>query len=143
MPYIGYLAGSSVREYIEETDHWISFIILAYVGIKMILEDRKERKKDVEKSEYNMKFKTLIYLSFATSVDALAVGISFSLIELPIYQTIVIIGISAFLFSFFGVGFGDLVTKKINLRIQLIGGLILIGIGTKILIEHLYLHYYC
>ena len=141
MPYIGYLAGSSVREYIEAIDHWITFSILGYVGIKMILEDRK-KKKEVEKSEYNMKFKTLIYLSFATSVDALAVGISFSFIELPIYQTIVIIGISAFLFSFFGIGFGDLITKKINLRVQLIGGIILIGIGTKILIEHLSLHYF-
>lgn len=106
----------------------------------MILEDIN-KKEEKEIKEYNMKFKTIIYLSFATSVDALAVGISFSLIDLPIYQTVLIIGLSAFLFSFFGVGFGDMITKKINLRVQLIGGIILFGIGSKILIEHLIMHY--
>lgn len=141
MPYIGYLAGSSVKIYIESFDHWITFLILIYIGIKMIIEDIKERKNKNEKTEISLKIKVLFYLAIATSVDALAVGISFSFVDLPIYQTVAFIGISAFLFTFFGVGFGDMISKKIHIRFQLIGGIILICIGLKILIEHLYLHY--
>ena len=141
MPGIGYLAGSSIRIYIEAFDHWITFFILLYIGLRMILEGKKDKNSLTEK-KFGADFKTITYLAVATSIDALAVGISFSLIDLPIYQTIIIIGVFAFISSMLGFGIGDLVSKKINFRIQLIGGIILIGIGSKILIEHLYLHYF-
>lgn len=142
MPLIGYLAGTGIKDYIEAFDHWIAFVILLFIGIKMIAEEIKNSKNN-NKKEYNTGFKVILYLAFATSIDALAVGISFSLIDVPIFQTVGFIGISAFLFSFTGVWFGNFISKKINLKIQIIGGIILIGIGTKILIEHLYLHYFC
>ena len=141
MPLLGYLAGTGIKEYIEAVDHWIAFLILLFIGIKMIIDGKKESKKDKTK-EYNNGFKVILYLAFATSIDALAVGISFSLIDIPIYQTVCIIGVSAFLFSFTGVWFGNFISKKIKFKMQIIGGIILIGIGTKILIEHLYLQYF-
>jgi len=140
MPLIGYLAGTGLKDYIETFDHWVAFLILLYIGIKMILE---EIKKDKTKKEYNTGLKVILYLAFATSIDALAVGISFSLIDIPIFQTVGIIGISAFSLSFIGVWFGGFITKKFNYKIQIIGGIILIAIGVKILIEHLYLQYFC
>ncbi len=141
MPLLGYLAGTGIKDYIEAFDHWTAFLILLYIGIKMIIEEKKNKKKKAK--EYNTGLKVILYLAFATSIDALAVGISFSLIDIPIYQTVCIIGVSAFLFSFTGVWFGNFISKKIKFKIQIIGGIILIGIGTKILIEHLYLQYFC
>ncbi len=142
MPLIGYLAGIEIKDYIEAFDHWVAFIILFYVGVKMIIDDIKKDKTNTKK-EYDSGLRIVFYLAFATSIDALAVGISFSLIEIPIIQTIGIIGFSAFLFSFIGVWFGKFISEKINIKIQIIGGIIIIAIGSKILIEHLYLHYFC
>ena len=141
MPLLGYLAGTGVKKYIETIDHWIAFIILLIIGIKMILEGIKDGTEN-EKTDYNTGIKVISYLAFATSIDALAVGISFSLIDIPIFQTVCIIGLSAFLFTFFGVWFGKLISSKIEFKIQIIGGLILIGIGVKILVEHLHMHYF-
>ncbi len=139
MPILGYLAGVSIKKYIETFDHWIAFAILAIIGIKMIIDDLKSSDNE-EKMNYSTKIFVLLYLALATSIDALTVGLSFSLIGNSLLQFALIIGASALLFSFCGVWFGAFISKKSNLKVQILGGLILLYIGTKILIEHIIAH---
>lgn len=134
MTAIGYGAGLGFEKYICAYDHWIAFLLLFYLGAKMIYESY--RKEDEDCSFNPLKLKTLAGLGIATSIDALAVGISLAILNAPLLLDISVIGAVTFLFSAFGVFFGNRFGNRINLRIELIGGLILIGIGTKILIEH-------
>ena len=133
---VGYLAGMSFKKYITAFDHWIAFLLLLYLGGKMIYESTQEKEEDCRTNP--LCYKTLCGLGIATSIDALAVGISLACIESAIALEALTIGIVTFLFSAFGVYFGNHFSRKIDLKLDLIGGLILIGIGTKILIEHLY-----
>lgn len=135
MTAVGYLAGINFEKYIRTFDHWIAFLLLFYLGIKMIYEGQQKK----ESSEYCfnlLKIQTLVGLGIATSIDALAVGISLAILKSPLFIEAFIIGIVTFGFSAFGVYFGNRFGNKLNLRIELIGGLILIGIGVKILLEH-------
>ena len=136
MTIAGYLAGMSFKKYITAFDHWIAFLLLLYLGGKMIYESTQEKEEDCRTNP--LCYKTLCGLGIATSIDALAVGISLACIESAIALEALTIGIVTFLFSAFGVYFGNHFSRKIDLKLDLIGGLILIGIGTKILIEHLY-----
>ena len=130
MTIAGYLAGMSFKKYITAFDHWIAFLLLLYLGGKMIYESTQEKEEDCRTNP--LCYKTLCGLGIATSIDALAVGISLACIESAIALEALTIGIVTFLFSAFGVYFGNHFSRKIDLKLDLIGGLILIGIGTKI-----------
>jgi len=136
MPVIGYLAGLGLKTTIQGIDHWVAFAILGAIGIKMMYEALKireaERRRDVTS------LVVLLILSVATSIDALAVGLTLPLItETPIGEAAVIIGIVTFAICFVGVYIGHHAGHFFESRMEVIGGLALIGIGTKILIEHI------
>lgn len=138
MTVIGYIAGKGFEKYICTFDHWIAFILLFYLGSKMIYDEIQNKEED--SCCFNpLNNKTLAGLGIATSIDALAIGISLAVLKSPIVIQALTIGLVTFAFSAFGVYFGSRFGKKVNLRIELIGGLILIGIGTKILVEHMFL----
>lgn len=135
MLVIGWLLAYRFSTYIVDYDHWIAFFLLLFLGIKMMYESlRKEKKKEI-----NFSFKTVFVLGIATSIDALAVGIGFAFLNIKILLPVLLVGITAFLFSFAGVFIGQAFGRLKYINVGLIGGLILIGIGTKILIEHLYI----
>lgn len=135
MPILGYLAGLSIRALIQRFDHWIAFFLLAFIGCKMIYEslfmDGNGKKVDVDN------LATLLILSIATSIDALAVGVSLSLLKVNILSPAVIIGVVTFLISFAGTVTGTRFGHLFERKMEVVGGLILIGIGLKILLEHL------
>lgn len=137
MPLIGALAGMSVKEYITNYDHWIVFGLLSAVGGKMIYESFKIKPAD-EKFDPSNIFALLI-LSIATSIDAMAVGITLSLITNSIAIAVIIIGLVTFVLSYVGVFIGKKFGHFFKNRIEALGGLILIGLGVKILFKHLFL----
>lgn len=135
MPILGWLAGMGAKEFISGIDHWVAFGLLFAVGIKMIYESFKIKKaQDVSEM---MGIKLLLILSVATSIDALAVGLSLSLLKVAIIMPSIIIGIVTFCLSFIGVIIGKKIGHFFESRIEIAGGLILIAIGIKILIEHM------
>jgi len=136
MPLIGWLAGIGIEQYIIEIDHWIAFILLLLIGTKMVYEGIK-KKEIVKDSE--LKIVKLIGQSFATSIDAFAVGISFAFLNLSIISPVIIIGVITFGFSLLGLQLGKYFGKRMGKSVGIFGGLVLIGIGIKILIEHIYL----
>ena len=133
---IGYVAGFGFRSYICEFDHWIAFGLLLYLGGKMIYESFKH--EDHASYTNPLAWKTLCGLGIATSIDALAVGISLALLKTSLSMVTAVIYIVTFLISAAGVLFGNHFGHKVNLKLDLVGGIILIAIGAKILIEHLY-----
>lgn len=135
MPIIGWLAGFSLRDYISNIDHWIAFGLLSMIGLKMIFESFKMSSDEKEIDPLNIYI--LLMLSIATSVDALAVGLSLSILRVSIVTPAIIIGIITFILSLIGVFIGDRFGHFFEKKIEILGGLILIGIGLKILIEHL------
>ena len=135
MPLIGWLAGNSLKDYISGIDHWIAFVLLSLIGCKMIYESMKVNSN--EKKINPLNFFVLLTLSIATSIDALAVGVSFSLINVLFVTPIIIIGMVTFLLSFVGVYIGNKAGHFFENKIEMAGGVILIGIGIKILIEHM------
>lgn len=135
MPLIGWSAGISVRHLITSLDHWIAFGLLSFIGGKMIYESIKT--DSVEKEINPLNLYVLLILSVATSIDALAVGVSFAFLDISIITPIIVIGLVAFLLSCFGVLVGDRFGHIFEKKIEIAGGVILIGIGIKILIEHL------
>jgi putative Mn2+ efflux pump MntP len=135
MPIIGWLAGLTVVEIIASFDHWIAFALLALVGGKMIWEGF-EKESDVGKADQTRGW-PLLLLSIATSIDALAVGFSFSILKNPILFPAVIIGIVCFVMTTVGMIFGKVLAKLFGKKVEIFGGLVLIAIGVKILIDHL------
>ena len=135
MPLIGFIAGRSVAGYIQAFDHWIACGLLALIGGKM-LWDIWHGDEDDESSDPTRTL-TLLIMAIATSIDALAVGISFALLEVNIWQAIAIIGCTTCALSIAGVGLGNRLGELFKKRAALAGGVILIVIGVKILIEHL------
>jgi manganese efflux pump family protein len=134
MPIIGWLAGLSVVEIIASFDHWIAFALLALVGGKMIHEGF-EKESDEKKADQTRGW-PLLLLSIATSIDALAVGFSFSVLKNPILFPAVIIGIVCFVMTTIGMIFGKMLAKIFGKKVEIFGGLVLIAIGIKILIDH-------
>lgn len=135
MPLIGWSAGLTLRELISGVDHWIAFGLLSVIGCKMIYESTR---MDVKKKESpSLTFWMLLMLSIATSIDALVVGISFAILNISIITPILVIGTVTFVLSFLGVLIGNRVGHFFEKKIEILGGLILIGIGINILIEHL------
>ncbi len=136
MPTIGYFLGTTFRQYIESYDHWIAFILLALIGGNMIKESFS---KEEEVQDACFGFKTMLVMAIATSIDALAGGVSFAMV-LPSSQILFVvssIGIMTFLFSSVGVKIGNVYGAKHKSKAELAGGVILIILGLKILLEHL------
>jgi manganese efflux pump family protein len=135
MPLIGWGIGFGFKKYIENYDHWIAFALLLGIGAKMIIESFK---KEEDKKEKNILANfTLFVLAVATSIDALIIGLGISIFKVPIAYSVLIIGSFAFLLSVTGYFIGHKVGKFLKNRAELAGGIVLIGIGAKILIEHL------
>ena len=135
MPIAGWLAGQTVVDIVSDYDHWIAFALLAYVGGKMIWDGCKNESEE-EKAD-STRGLSLILLSIATSIDALAVGFSFSILKVPILFPATIIGIVCFLITTVGMIFGKVLAKIFGKKVEIFGGIVLIGIGIKILIDHL------
>lgn len=133
MPIIGWSAGLGFRHYIESFDHWIAFALLVGIGGKMIYEALIL--PDSQKSCNPHNLLLMVGLAIATSIDALAVGISFSLIQVEIILPVVIIGLVTFVLSFIGVYIGDRIGSRLGSKIDILGGIILILIGCKIVLE--------
>lgn len=134
MPIIGYILGVSFQEIITKVDHWISFILLAVIGINMIKDSFS---KETENLNDRTNFKTMLPLSIATSIDALAIGITFAFLKVNIIIAALIITITTFLISIIGVIIGNKVGNKLEKKAETFGGIILVLIGLKILLEHL------
>ena len=134
MPIIGWLAGLSLRNFISEIDHWIAFGLLIFIGCKMIYESITIQSSEKEINPLNVY--VLLVLSIATSIDALAVGLSFAILKISIMTPVIIIGTITFALSFLGVFVGDRIGHFFENKIEIAGGLLLIGIGIKILVEH-------
>ena len=136
MPLIGYLLGTQFSKYIIPIDHWVAFVLLSIIGIKMI---RESRSCDVSSSAA-FTLGNLLTLSIATSIDALAVGITFAFLHVNILQAILLIGVITFVLSFLGVKIGNVLGEAAKTKAELFGGIILVAMGLKILIEHLIDH---
>lgn len=136
MPLIGYFAGLSLESVIVEVDHWVAFGLLAFIGSKMIYD--AVRRDGEEKTQGNLKLYTLLMLSVATSIDALMVGLSFAFLQTAILLPVAVIGLVTFLLSFSGFYFGCRLGKLFGNKIKILGGIILIAIGLRILLEHLF-----
>jgi putative Mn2+ efflux pump MntP len=134
MPIAGWLAGQTVVDIISDYDHWIAFALLTYVGGKMVWEGF-ENENDEEKADQTRGL-PLLLLSIATSIDALAVGFSFSILKVPILFPATIIGIVCFLMTAIGMMFGKVLARIFGKKVEIFGGIVLIGIGIKILIDH-------
>lgn len=139
MPVIGWLVGSAFAVYVTAVDHWIAFALLAFVGGKMLWDafhDEGEEEDD-ETSTQKLDLRELFMLAIATSIDALAVGVTFAFLQVNIVSAITIIGCTTFVISIAGVYVGNVFGSRYKSRAELTGGIILILIGLKILLEHL------
>ena len=139
MPLIGFFLGSLFAEAIEAVDHWVAFGLLALIGINL-LKEVFSKKCDCEDCNADLSFKTMFVMAVATSIDALAVGISLSMsLKNPgdIYLAVLLIGVTTFLFSAIGVKVGNVFGSRFEKKAQFAGGAILILLGLKILLEHL------
>ncbi|SJZ44570.1 manganese efflux pump MntP family protein [Garciella nitratireducens] len=146
MPLIGYFLGVQFQRKITAIDHWIAFVLLGIIGINMIKESKEKSRNKVdevamdityESKESGLSFKTMLFLSIATSIDALAVGVTFAFLQVNIVLAVFFIGVVTFLFSFIGVKIGNIFGIKLKSKAEWLGGFILVGMGSKILLEHL------
>ncbi len=135
MPLIGFFAGNFFADKIEAFDHWIAFGLLVFLGVKMLWESRK-RDEDL-KEEPKLTFKYMLPLALATSIDAMAVGISFAFLRVNIIEAVIFIGAITLIISMLGVKIGSIFGSAFKLGAEILGGIILIAIGIKILLEHL------
>ncbi|MCE1253044.1 MAG: manganese efflux pump MntP family protein [Anaerolineae bacterium] len=136
MTALGWLAGSTVVQYVSQIDHWIAFILLAYVGLNLIRSGLNKDKNAFEQDPSTGKI--LVMLSFATSIDAFAVGLSIALLNIPILLSIIAIGMVALLLSAIGLFAGCCLEAAFGEKMEIVGGLILLGIGIRVLITHLF-----
>lgn len=136
MPLIGWAAGITFSTYIKAIDHWVAFGLLILVGGRMIWESISASRKD-EAVRNCLHFPTLLVLSIATSIDALAVGVSFAFLDMVIWFPILLIGMITFVICFMGVILGNKLGPLLGNKLGIIGGIVLIGIGFEILLQHL------
>ena len=134
MPLIGYFAGTLFAEKIQAFEHWVAFGLLAIIGGNMIKESfsKEENKHDADK----FTFINMLLLAIATSIDALAVGVTFAFFKINIYVAIAIIGFTTFILSICGVKIGNIFGVKFKSKAELAGGIVLVALGVKILLEH-------
>lgn len=139
MPAIGYVLGYQFRDKIMKVDHWIAFILLALIGINMIREaagGKEEECADGSK-EADLSVREMFVLAVATSIDALAVGITFAFLNVNITAAVIFIGVTTFTLSVFGVKVGNVFGMRYKAKAEFAGGVILVLLGSKILLEHL------
>ena len=134
MPAIGYILGAQFQETIASIDHWIAFVLLALIGGNMIHEALDN---DEEEADASLDVKTMFLLAVATSIDALAIGITFAFLKVNIIPAVCFIGIVTFIISFAGVKIGNIFGARYKNKAEIVGGVILILLGLKILLEHL------
>lgn len=137
MPTIGWFLGTRFESYIVNFDHWIAFALLAFLGAKMLYETFTDCDECCEKKESLLDLKEVFVLSVATSIDALAAGITFACVREPILKPVMLIGLLTFGFCFLGVIVGNKFGAKYKSKAEIAGGVVLILIGAKILLEHL------
>lgn len=137
MPLIGWALGSQFEKFIKPVDHWIAFVLLLFIGGKMIYEALTENESSPEGKSEKLNLKELTVLAIATSIDALAVGITLAFYKAEIFSSVTIIGIVTFALSFIGVSIGNKLGTKFKNKAEIAGGIILIIIGLKILLEDL------
>ncbi|MBR4096457.1 MAG: manganese efflux pump [Oscillospiraceae bacterium] len=137
MPLIGYLLGTNFASYIEQFDHWIAFVLLSFIGGKMAIEAIRDKDEDEEEKTDVLKIGELTVMAIATSIDALAVGITFAFLKVNILLSVLLIGVTTFALSLGGVLIGNKFGAKYKSKAELAGGIILVLIGVKILLEHL------
>ncbi len=135
MPLIGYFLGSMFMQYIEAVDHWVAFILLAVIGANMIKEAFEKEEDECDCCKLDAK--NMLVLSIATSIDAMAVGVALSTQEIEIFSSVLLIGLTTFMFSFVGVKIGNIFGSKYKSKAEICGGAILIGMGLKFLLEGL------
>jgi len=133
MPLLGYVLGSSFERYITSFDHWIAFVLLSFIGINMIRESCGPE----EKADPSLGIKTMFVLAVATSIDALAVGVTFAFLDVDLLRAVTVIGLTTFLFSAAGMKAGNIFGTRYKTKAEMAGGVILILLGLKILLEHL------
>ena len=136
MPVIGYYLGISFADLVTKVDHWIAFGLLLLIGGNMIREALQP--EDEKTADTSFGFKTMLVLAIATSIDALALGVSFAFLGTNLWRAILIIGLTTFAFSAVGLLIGKKVGTRFHAGAQILGGVILIAIGVKILVEHLF-----
>ena len=134
MPLVGYFMGISFADLVSNFDHWIAFLLLALIGGKMIKESLEDEGFEVNP---DFTFKTMLMLAIATSIDALAVGVSFAFLRVDVWTAVLFIGVTTAAFSCAGVVIGNHFGARYKSKAELAGGVILVLIGLKILIEHL------
>lgn len=134
MPIIGYFLGSSFAHVVERVDHWVAFGLLAIIGLNMIRETLSD---DDEKLDADFGFRKMFIMAVATSIDALTIGISMAFLNVNIWIAATVIGVVTFAFSATGVSLGSKFGAKVGAKAGIVGGVVLIGLGIKILIEHL------
>ena len=136
MPTIGFFLGTQFKDQITSIDHWIAFVLLGLIGINMVKEALSN---DEEQADDSIAVKEMFMLAVATSIDALAVGITFAFLNVHIVSAASMIGVCTFLISFAGVKIGNIFGTKYKSKAELAGGIILILLGFKILFEHLHI----
>jgi putative Mn2+ efflux pump MntP len=136
MPLIGFFAGTMFANKIQNFDHWIAFILLGIIGGKMIRESLSKGEEKIKENSFQ--FATMLLLAIATSIDALAVGVTFAFFEINIFLAIILIGLTTFCISIGGVKIGNIFGAKYKSKAEFIGGAVLVILGFKILIEHLF-----
>ncbi|MGN1403856.1 MAG: manganese efflux pump MntP family protein [Ruminococcus sp.] len=139
MPLIGWLLGTSFSRYIQAFDHWIAFVLLALIGGKMLWDvfHEEDEAASAQKLDAKLDHRELFMLAIATSIDALAVGIAFACLDVEIWSSVSIIAIVTFVISFCGVWIGNRFGNRFEKKAGIAGGIVLIGIGVKILADHL------
>ena len=138
MPLLGWFLGSGFQSFIEPVDHWIAFALLAFIGAKMLWDAfHDDEEEDAAAEDARLDLKELVMLAIATSIDALAVGISFAFLQVDIVPAVALIGIITFALSLVGVAVGHVFGSRFEKPATIIGGIVLIAIGLKILLEHL------
>ena len=140
MPAIGYFLGVQFKEYITSIDHWIAFILLGLIGFNMIRESRERADENDEvcpKEEHPFAVKSMLLLAVATSIDALAVGVTLAFLDVNLPASVSFIGVTTFVLSAIGVRIGNIFGMRYKSKAELAGGVILICMGLKILLEHL------
>ena len=135
MPVAGWLLGRQFESLIKSIDHWIAFALLVLIGANMIREAVKNEEENLNDS---FSPKTMLPLAVATSIDALAVGVTFAFLDVMIVPAVSIIGVTTFIFSAAGVKIGNVFGAKYKSKAELVGGIVLVAMGIKILIEHLF-----
>ena len=137
MPLLGYLLGKQFEQYITSFDHWIAFLLLLFIGGKMVIEAIKGGDESEAAKDPALNLRELFLLAVATSIDALAVGITFAFLQVEIFSSIALIGCTTFVISFAGVVIGNRFGSRYERKAEIVGGVILVLIGVKILLEHL------